>query len=100
MPQAASKIDAGISSEFAIHQGEPTLSGTSTPVRAVVELWNQGMPAEVIPLHLPHLSLARIFEALHYYLGHRAEVDGYLAANRIPEELSGKAFNPATGHVE
>jgi len=100
VPEATGAIDAGICSEPSIHQGEPILLGTSTPVRAVVELWNQGMAAEVIPLHLPHLTLARVFEALHYYLGHRAEIDGYIAANRIPDEWSGRAFNPATGRVE
>ena len=55
MPEARPEIEAGIISESTIHQGEPILAGTSTPVRAVAELWNQGMAAEVIPLHLPHL---------------------------------------------
>jgi uncharacterized protein (DUF433 family) len=90
----------GITSDPVIHGGEPILAGTATPVRAVVELWNQGMPAEEIPVHLPHLNLSRIFEALHYYLGHREEIDRYIEANRIPEEWSGRRFNPATGQVE
>src|SRR5262249_25107119 len=100
MQETSRAIDAGIISDPSIHQGEPILVGTATPVRAVVELWSQGMPAEVIPLHLPHLDLARVYEALHYYLGHRAEIDRYITANRIPDEWSGKRFNPATGQVE
>jgi uncharacterized protein (DUF433 family) len=92
--------DAGIFSEPSIHQGEPIVAGTSTPVRAVVELWNQGMTAEMIPLHLPHLELAQVYEALGYYSRHRAEIDRYIAANRIPDDWSGRRFNPATGKVE
>ena len=71
--------------------------GTATPVRAIAELWNQGMAAEEIPLHLPHLKLDQVFAALHYYLRHRDEVDKFIQANRIPEDLVGKKFDPATG---
>lgn len=93
-------VISGIASNPSIHGGEPILAGTSTPVRAIVELWNQGMPAEEIPAHLPHVELARVFEALHYYLGHRDEIDRYLAANRIPDQWAGKRFDPATGQVQ
>jgi uncharacterized protein (DUF433 family) len=86
-----------ITSNPAIHNGEPIVSGTATPVRAIVELWNQGMAAEEIPLHLPHLKLDQVFAALHYYLGHRNEIDKFIHANRIPEDLVGKRFDPATG---
>jgi uncharacterized protein (DUF433 family) len=72
------------------------VSGTATPVRAIAELWNQGMPAEEIPLHLPHLKLDQVFAALHYYLGHKVEIDQFILANRIPDELIGKRFDPAT----
>jgi len=86
-----------ITTNPAIHGGEPILTGTATPVRAIAELWNQGMPAEGIPLHLPHLKLDHVFAALHYYLGHRDEVDKFILANRIPEDLVGKKFDPAIG---
>jgi uncharacterized protein (DUF433 family) len=88
---------SAITSNPAIHGGEPILAGTATPVRAIAELWNQGMPAEEIPLHLPHLKLDQVFAALHYYLGHRDEIDKFILANRLPEDLVGKRFDPATG---
>ena len=83
-----------------IHKGEPVIEGTSTPVRAIAELWNQGMPAEEVPLHLPHIELAQVFEALRYYLTHREEIDGFIAANRIPDQLRGKRFEPGTGKTQ
>ena len=67
--------------------GEPILSGTRTPVRAVVEMWRQGIPPEEIPSHLPHLSLAQIFDALSYYSDHQDEINTYIARNEIPEHL-------------
>ena len=67
--------------------GEPILSGTRTPVRAVVEMWRQGIPPEEIPSHLPHLSLAQIFDALSYYSDHRGEINTYIARNEIPKHL-------------
>ena len=85
--------------DAAIHRGEPVIEGTSTSVRAIAELWNQGMPAEEIPVHLPHLSLAQVFDALSYYLTHRDAIDALVAANRIPEDWSGKRFDPRTGDV-
>jgi uncharacterized protein (DUF433 family) len=95
-----STIQAQIVSDPKIHGGEPVVAGTSTPVRAIAELWNQGMPAEEIPLHLPHLDLAQVFDALRYYLTHREEIDGFIAGNRIPDDLSGKRFNAGMGKIQ
>ena len=58
------------------------------------------MPAEEIPIHLSHLALSRVFEALHYYLLHQKEIDDHIEANRIPDSWAGKRFDPATGKVE
>jgi len=69
-------------------------------VRAIAELWNQGMPPEEIPLHLPHLQLRQVFAALYYYLGHRQEIDAFITANQIPQSWSGKHFDPATRKVQ
>lgn len=91
--------DARITTVSAIHGGEPIILGTSVPVRAVAELWNQGMPAEEVPMHLPHLELAQVFEALRYYLNHRDEVERFIRANRIEDQWSGRRFDPATGTV-
>ena len=93
-------VDARIVADPAIHAGEPVIEGTATPVRAVAELWNQGMPAEEIPVHLPHLQLVQVFEALRYYLVHRDEIDRFIAANQIADTWSGKRLDPATGKIQ
>jgi uncharacterized protein (DUF433 family) len=67
--------------------GEPIIKGTRTPVRAIVEIWRLGVAAEEIPAHLPHLTLAQIFDALSYYSDHQAQINAYLERNRIPESL-------------
>lgn len=70
-----------------ILNGEPIIKGTRTPVRAVVELWRQGVSPEEITEHLPHLTLAQIFAALSYYSDHTSDINAHIEHNRIPEEL-------------
>ena len=70
-----------------ILSGEPIIEGTRTPVRAIVELWRQGTPAEEVPSHLPHLRLAQVFDALSYYSDHQGEINAHIERNRIPDEL-------------
>lgn len=70
-----------------ILSGEPIIKGTRTPVRAIVEMWRQGMPPETIPQHLPHLTLAQVFDALSYYSDNQHEINRHIARNRIPDEL-------------
>lgn len=70
-----------------ILSGEPIIKGTRTPVRAIVELWRQGILPEAIPSHLPHLTLAQVFDALSYYSDHQSEINAHIVRNRIPEEL-------------
>lgn len=65
--------------------GEPIIVGTRTPVRAIVETWRMGVAPEEIPSHLPHLSLAQVFEALSYYSDHQAEINGHIEQNRISD---------------
>lgn len=67
--------------------GEPIIRGTRTPVRAIVELWRQGIPPESIPGRLPHLTLAQVFDALSYYSDHQDEMNAYIEHNRIPDDL-------------
>jgi uncharacterized protein (DUF433 family) len=67
--------------------GEPIVEGTRTPVRAIVEIWRQGVPPEAIPGRLPHLNLAQVFDALSYYSDHQSEVNDHIERNRIPEDL-------------
>lgn len=96
MAESVTLPEAVIVSDPNLRHGEPVLASTATPVRAVAELWNQGMALEEIPLHLSHLSLQQVFAALHYYLGHRQEIDQAIAANRIPETWAGRRFDPTT----
>jgi uncharacterized protein (DUF433 family) len=79
-----------------ILSGEPIIKGTRTPVRAIVELWRQGIAPEVIPEHLPHLTLAQIFNALSYYSDHQDGINAHIERNRIPEEL----IHPLVREVE
>ena len=93
-------LGCGITSDPERHDGEPILAGTATPVRAVIELWQQGVPIETIPVQLPHLELPRVLEAIYYYLGHREEINRHIAANHIPSEWSGRRFDATTGRIE
>jgi len=76
-----------VATDDQILSGEPILKGTRTPVRAIVELWRLGIVPEEIPRHLPHLTLAQVFDALSYYSDHQAEILAYIAKNQIPEAL-------------
>lgn len=76
-----------IATDDGILGGEPIIAGTRTPVRAIVELWRQGVSPETIPAHLPHLKLAQVFDALSYFSDHQGEIQGYIERNRIPEDV-------------
>ncbi|WP_445243032.1 MULTISPECIES: DUF433 domain-containing protein [unclassified Microcoleus] len=78
-----------------ILQSEPIIAGTRTSVRAIVELWRLGITPEEIPMHLPHLKLAQIFDALSFYLDNQEEINTYIERNRIPEELIHPAVKAA-----
>lgn len=67
--------------------GEPIIMGTRTSVRAIVGLWRMGIMPEEILNHLPHLTLAQVFDALSFYLDNQAEINDYIEKNRVPDEL-------------
>jgi len=77
-----------IVSDSQILSGEPVVKGTRTPVRAIVELWRQGIAPEEITRHLPHLTLAQIFAALSYYSDHQDEINAHIERNRANNNLS------------
>ncbi len=68
--------------------GEPIIAGTRTPVRAIVETWRLGVTPEEIPSHLPHLTLAQVFDALSYFSDHQAEIQEYIDRNHVPDDLA------------
>lgn len=70
-----------------ILNGEPIVTGTRTSVRAIVGLWRMGIMPEEILHHLPHLTLAQVFDALSFYLDHQAEINEYIDRNQVPDEL-------------
>jgi uncharacterized protein (DUF433 family) len=76
-----------VTMDQAILGGEPAIKATKTPVRAIVELWRLGIAPEEIPTHLPHLSLAQIFDALSYYADHQDQINHYIEINRVPDDL-------------
>lgn len=67
--------------------GEPIIEGTRTSVRAIVGLWRNGILPEEILNHLPHLTLARVLDALSFYLDRPAKINEYIERNRVPDEL-------------
>ena len=80
-----------------ILSGEPIILGTRTSVRAIVGLWRLGTMPEEIPNHLPHLTLAQVFDALSFYLDHQAEINEYIERNRVPDELVHPCVKSALG---
>lgn len=74
-------------SDSAVLGGEPVIRGSKTPVRAIVELWRLGTVPEEISLHLPHLTLAQVFDALSYYADNQDEINHYIEINRVPDHL-------------
>jgi uncharacterized protein (DUF433 family) len=78
-----------------ILNGEPIIKGTRTPVRAIVEIWRQGVPPEAIPNHLPHVTLAQVFDALSYYSDNQDEINQHIARNRIPNDLIDPLVKPS-----
>ena len=77
--------------------GEPIIEGTRTSVRAIVGLWRLGVMPEEIPIHLPHLTLAQVFDALSFYLDHQAEINEYIERNQVPDDLVHPAVKTALG---
>jgi uncharacterized protein (DUF433 family) len=78
----------------AILGGEPIVMGTRTPVRAVVELWRRGLTPEQIPVHLAHLTLEHVLDALSYYAHHQAEIEEYIDRNPVPDDVAHPLTRP------
>jgi uncharacterized protein (DUF433 family) len=55
-------------------------------VRAVVENWRLGLSPEEIVIHMPHLTLAQVFESLSYYSDHQIKINGFIEKNKISED--------------
>jgi uncharacterized protein (DUF433 family) len=56
--------------------GSPVIVDTRFPVRSVVNyVLKQGLSPEELVLEFPHLTLAKVYDALSYYYDYQAEVD-------------------------
>jgi uncharacterized protein (DUF433 family) len=80
-----------------ILSGEPIIIGTRTSVRAIVGLWRLGIMPEEILNHLPHLTLAQVFDALSFYLDHQTEINEHIERNQVPDELVHPSVKTALG---
>jgi uncharacterized protein (DUF433 family) len=83
---ATETLSRYVTSNTEILSGEPIIIGTRTSVRAIVGLWRLGILPEEILNHLPHLTLAQIFDALSFYLDHQSEINLYIERNQVPSE--------------
>ena len=84
---AAETCSRYVTRNFEILSGEPIIIGTRTSVRAIVGLWRLGVTPEEILHHLPHLTLAQVFDALSFYLDYQTEINHYIEQNQVPDEL-------------
>jgi uncharacterized protein (DUF433 family) len=73
-----------IVTDKAILGGEPIIKGTRTTVRAIVENWRLGISPEEMTVHMPHLKLSQVFEALSYYSDHQEEINSHIEKNQVP----------------
>ncbi|MGQ9631098.1 MAG: DUF433 domain-containing protein [bacterium] len=61
--------------------GRPIIDGTRTPVRSIVGYYKMGMSVEEILEDLPHLTPAKVFDALSYYYDHQDEIERDIEEN-------------------
>lgn len=77
-----------------MHGGEPTIRGSGIMVRTIIERMRIGEHPLEIYQGYPHLSLAKIYDAISYYYDHSAEIDEYIREN---EEAGWRALHqPST----
>ena len=60
-------------------EGSYRVAGTRVSLDSVIHAWWDGRLPEAIVADFPSLSLEQVHGAIAYYLGHRIEVDRYLA---------------------
>lgn len=84
---SANTLSRYVTRNSEILSGEPVITGTRTSVRTIVGLWRLGIMPEEIPTHLPHLTLAQVFDALSFYQDNQIEINEYIERNQVPAEL-------------
>jgi uncharacterized protein (DUF433 family) len=64
-----------------MHNGEPTIRGSSITVRTIIECTRIGESVDEILEAYPILTRAQIHDALSYYYDHTAEIDQSIREN-------------------
>ena len=60
--------------------------GSRVPLDCIVRDYRNGEPPEAIRLHFPTLSLAQVYGAITFYLGHQGEVESVMAERERVED--------------
>lgn len=63
--------------------GRAHIAGSRVSVRTVAELHRAGESVAEISATYPHLDPAALYDAISYYLDHRAEIETEIRANRL-----------------
>jgi uncharacterized protein (DUF433 family) len=80
--------------------GRPVIRGSRIAVWHVARLFRAGSTPVEIAQEFNHLPLSSIYDAISYYLDHRAEVDNDIANNRVESALTAnKAKTDDKGRV-
>ena len=61
--------------------GRPIITGTRTPVQAIVEYYRLGMDASQILTELQYITEAQLHDALSYFYDHKEEIKAGLEAD-------------------
>ncbi len=69
--------------------GRPRIKGTRIPVSLIAEYHRMGESVQDVVMMYPHLDPAAIYDAISYYLDHRAEIEAEIEANRLESALAG-----------
>ncbi len=81
-----------ITNDPAICGGSAVISGTRFPVRSVgAYVLQHGLTPEELVAKFPHLTLAKVHDALAYYYDNREEIEKDILENR--EESVRKQFS-------
>ncbi len=67
--------------------GRPRIRGSRISVRTVAALHIAGESAQEMTTTYPQVGLAAVYDAISYYLDHRAEIDSEIEGNRLEKIL-------------
>jgi uncharacterized protein (DUF433 family) len=67
--------------------GRPHIQGTRISVRTIAELFRRGQPAAEIAAEFPHVDPSSIYDAISFYLDHKAEIEAEIEANSLAAAL-------------